>query len=417
RFRGNTSICPFEFSCVYFSSVVEEDMQATSPDPPADMALVLDRPSRPKRPPRYRTRLYSRYTRCQLLNSKRGIVMTTVRLPRLFIAGAIMALGIRTGRAEIAASIRYDFVQRPAGLSADFVPHDGISLKFLAIKAIDGFQVDAALWQPSGKPPSGTTLVVMVHGSGGSYQRGPESSLGWRLASTGYAALAISTRQHDEAINTDNFFDVRRDIDAAVQTGRALGYKRLVLQGHSLGNIQVQFYAATNWDRDVKAVVLLGAFGNLPWKSRNILVQDEDRFRALIDASMKSLRDGTPNEVLPVKMRFSTAVSPAEQEAPITGQHFLTYRWERTSVADGTYWIHRIPDPILIVRDRSDGATAPFEPYMLLSAARSEGTLAPKVDFVLLPDGQPVTLKGHYFEGNEQPLADVITKWLTDLHL
>jgi hypothetical protein len=78
---------------------------------------------------------------------------------------------------------------------------------------------------------------------------------------------------------------------------------------------------------------------------------------------------------------------------------------------------NRIPDPILIVRDRSDCATAHFEPYMLLSTARSTGTLTPKVDFVLLPDARHVSLKGHYFEGNEQPLVDVITKWLTDLHL
>jgi hypothetical protein len=146
-------------------------------------------------------------------------------------------------------------------------------------------------------------------------------------------------------------------------------------------------------------------------------VQDEERFQALIDASIKSLRDGTLSRVLSVKMRFSNPVSPAAQEAPITGQHFLTYRWERTSVADGTYWIHRVPDPILIVRDQSDGATAPFEPYMLLSAAHSEGTLAPKVDFVLLPDTKPVSLKGHYFDGNEQSLADVITKWLAELQL
>jgi hypothetical protein len=146
-------------------------------------------------------------------------------------------------------------------------------------------------------------------------------------------------------------------------------------------------------------------------------VQDEDRFQALIDASMSSLRNGAPNQPLPVKMRFSTPVSPAAQESPMTGQHFLTYRWERTSVADGTYWIHRIPDPILIVRDQSDAATASFEPYMLLSATRSEGTLAPKVDFVLLPDSRPVTLGGHYFEGNEQPLADVVAKWLRDWRL
>jgi len=53
----------------------------------------------------------------------------------------------------------------------------------------------------------------------------------------------------------------------------------------------MEFYAATNWDSDIKAVVLLGAFANLPWKTRNLLVQNEENFKALIDASAKSLRD------------------------------------------------------------------------------------------------------------------------------
>ena len=319
--------------------------------------------------------------------------------------------------AQIAASVEYDFVARPEGLSSDFDLRESASLKFLAIKTIDGFQVDASLWQPSNKQPADTALIIMVHGSGGSYQRAPESALGWRLAAKGYASLAINTRQHDDKINTDNFLDVRRDIDAAVQVSRALGYKSLVLQGHSLGNIQVQFYAATNWDRDIKAVMLLGAFANLPWKSRNILVQDEERFQQLIAASMKSLRDGSLDRIMPVKMRFSTPVSSAPAEAPMTGQHFLTYRWEKTSVADGTFWIHRIPTPILMIRDQSDGGVAPFEPYMLLSAAHSEGSLANKIDYILLPDSKPLSLKGHYFDGNEQPLADVIVNWLADLRL
>jgi len=319
--------------------------------------------------------------------------------------------------AQIAASVEYDFVARPEGLSSDFDLRESASLRFLAIKTIDEFQVDASLWQPSSKQPADTTLIIMVHGSGGSYQRAPESALGWRLAAKGYASLAVNTRQHDDKINTDNFLDVRRDIDAAVQVGRALGYKSLVLQGHSLGNIQVQFYAATNWDRDIKAVMLLGAFGNLPWKSRNILVQDEERFKQLIDAAMKSLREGTLDQTLPVKMRFSIPVSPAAAEAAITGQHFLTYRWDKTSIADGTFWIHRIPDPILIVRDQSDAAQPAFEQYMLLSAAHSEGSLATKVDYVLLPNTKPPSLKGHYFDGNEQPLADAIVNWLADLHL
>ena len=329
------------------------------------------------------------------------------------IAAAALAFSIPAGHAaEIAASIQYDFAQPPAGLSDDFAPHEGISLRFLAIKAIDGFQVDAALWQPDRKPATDTTLVVMVHGSGDSYQKPPQSALGARLAAKGYSVLAISTRQHDDAINTENFFDVRNDIDAAVRTGRALGYKTIVMQGHSLGNIQVQYYAATTWDRDIKAVILLGPFGNLPWKTRSILVQNEDSFKTLVDAAMKSLREGTLDKVLPVKMHYFTG-----QDVPVTGQHFLTYRWSETSVADGTLWIRRIPKPILVVRDQSDGIIQPFEPYQLLAAAHAEGSLAPSIDYVILPDTKPVSLKGHFFGGNEQPLADVIAKWLADRHL
>jgi hypothetical protein len=70
-----------------------------------------------------------------------------------------------------------------------------------------------------------------------------------------------------------------------------------------------------------------------------------------------------------------------------------------------------------MIRDQSDAAIAPFEPHMLLSAAHSEGSLAFKADFVLLPDAKPPSLKGHSFDGNEQPLTDTITKWLADLHL
>jgi pimeloyl-ACP methyl ester carboxylesterase len=232
--------------------------------------------------------------------------LTRWGLATLLMLGATAVVPTRA--AQIATSIEYDFVARPTGLSSDFDVRESASPKFLAIKTMDGFQVDASLWQPSNKQPADTTLILMVHGSGGSYQRAPESALGWRLAAKGYASLAINTRQHDDKINTDNFLDVRRDIDAAIQVGRALGYRSIVLQGHSLGNIQVQFYAATNWDRDIKAVMLLGAFANLPWKSRNILVQDEERFQQLIDAAMKSLRSGTHDQTLPVKMRFSTPV-------------------------------------------------------------------------------------------------------------
>src|SRR5262249_14886829 len=124
------------------------------------------------------------------------------------------------------------------------------------------------------------TMIVQVHGSGGNLSSLPLRAIARALSARGYAALSISTRQHDEHVNTDNFFDVRRDIEAAVATAKALGYRSIVLPGHSLGTIPVVFYAATDWDPTIKAVILTGAFGRLPWKSRHILIQDEDNLQS-----------------------------------------------------------------------------------------------------------------------------------------
>ena len=80
--------------------------------------------------------------------------------------------------------------------------------------------------------------------------------------------------------------------------------------------MQVQYYAATDWDPTIKAVVLTGAFGKLPWKSRHILIQDEDNYKALADTSVGALRAGKAAEILPIKMRWLGGV-----ETPVTAQH------------------------------------------------------------------------------------------------
>jgi hypothetical protein len=130
------------------------------------------------------------------------------------------------GAAQVAASIEFDTAQRPAGLPDDMQALPGASLQFLSIKAIDGFKIDAALWQPNDKPPAGTTILVQVHGSGGNLTEIPLRAIARALSAKGYAALTISTRQHDQFINTDNFFDIRKDIEAAVATAKALGVHR-----------------------------------------------------------------------------------------------------------------------------------------------------------------------------------------------
>jgi pimeloyl-ACP methyl ester carboxylesterase len=314
--------------------------------------------------------------------------------------------------AQIAATIEFDIAPRPSGLPDDMQALPGSSLQFLSIKAIDGFKIDAALWQPNDRPPAGTTMIVQVHGSGANLAELPLRAVARALSPKGYAALSISTRQHDEQVNTDNFFDVRQDIEAAVATAKALGYRSIVLEGHSLGTVQVEYYAATNWDPMIKAVILTGPFGKLPWKSRNIIIQNEDSYKQLSAAARDLLKAGRPADILPMKMPYLGG-----RQTPVTAQHFLTYRDEQISAADGTYWIARIPHPVVLLRDQSDGIVLPFEPYMLLSAAHAEGSLVQGIAYVVVPDQHPVGAAGHTFTDNTQPLVDAVSTWLAEQHL
>jgi pimeloyl-ACP methyl ester carboxylesterase len=330
----------------------------------------------------------------------------------VFITAAASFAPPPAGAAQVAASIEFDAAPRPAGLPEDMQPLPGASLKFLTIKAIDGSKVDAALWQPDNVPPSRATMIVQVHGSGSNLAELPLRAVARALSPKGYAALTISTRGHDEYLNTDNFFDARKDIEAAVATAKALGYTSIVLDGHSLGTIQVEYYAATSWDPAIKAVILTGPFGKLPWKSRNILIQNEDTYKKLGAAARTAQATGKAADILPMRMPYLGG-----RQTEVTAQHFLTYRDEQASAADGTYWIARIPHPILLLRDQADGIILPFEPHMLLSAARAEGSLVPSISYVVVPDQHPVSAAGHVFTDNTQPLIDAISAWLAEQHL
>jgi pimeloyl-ACP methyl ester carboxylesterase len=330
----------------------------------------------------------------------------------LFVAVVASCVLLPAMAAQIAATIEFDIAPRPSGLPDDMQALPGSSLQFLSIKAIDGFKIDAALWQPNDRPPAGTTMIVQVHGSGANLAELPLRAVARALSPKGYAALSISTRQHDEQVNTDNFFDVRQDIEAAVATAKALGYRSIVLEGHSLGTVQVEYYAATNWDPMIKAVILTGPFGKLPWKSRNIIIQNEDSYKQLSAAARDLLKAGRPADILPMKMPYLGG-----RQTPVTAQHFLTYRDEQISAADGTYWIARIPHPILLLRDQSDGVVLPFEPYMLLSAAHAEGSLVQGIAYAVVPDQHPVGAAGHTFTDNTQALIDAVSAWLAEQHL
>jgi hypothetical protein len=69
------------------------------------------------------------------------------------------------------------------------------------------------------------------------------------------------------------------------------------------------------------------------------------------------------------------------------------------------------------VPDEADGLVLPFEPHMLLSAARADGSLVPSVKYVLVPSHRLPSREGHLFTDNAEALIDAVWAWLAEQHL
>jgi len=68
-----------------------------------------------------------------------------------FVAACFGGAGSSARAAQVAASIEFETVARPAGLPDDMQPLPGARLTFLSIKAIDGYKIAAACGNRSKK--------------------------------------------------------------------------------------------------------------------------------------------------------------------------------------------------------------------------------------------------------------------------
>jgi hypothetical protein len=271
----------------------------------------------------------------------------------------------------------------------------------LDITSADGRVGRALLLEPG--TVAGTTLFLSVHGSGERPEDAMHTELAEGLAERGIASLRVRTRQSGDGVNTDLFYDSVRDIEAAFWAAVARGYTRIVLHGHSLGSTQAAYLAATLWRPQLVGVVLTGAFSRLPWKSRHILIGDDEIYRTLRAEARAAVVDDHPGGTLPTGMPWIFGRS-----VPVSARHFLSYRDTRSAGARTVEWLPRIPYPVAIIRDEHDPVVAHWEFDELRASAR--GGISPSVTAVEL-----VSVAGpdsHWFEHSRDQLIIIVADWI-----
>ncbi|MCL4341925.1 MAG: alpha/beta fold hydrolase [Candidatus Thermoplasmatota archaeon] len=248
-----------------------------------------------------------------------------------------------------------------------------------------------------------------MHGTLGNYFSGTIGFLFPKMVSRGFAFFGINMRYSNLVANDqllDNFYDSYSDILTSVQFLKSLGYRTIIIMGHSMGTLHATYFCAINHDPSIIGMIISGPFADLPSKTRKVLIQDEESYRKLHRYSMDFIKKNRPNEILPLEMGFLGNI-----KMKISAINFYTYRDTSGSRAVTKYWIKFVSIPVLMIRDSGDQIIRPNEPLQLLRSANSPGSLPKQIEYHLIPNPKGLTPRGHQFLDNMDPLADVIDHW------
>jgi alpha-beta hydrolase superfamily lysophospholipase len=162
--------------------------------------------------------------------------------------------------------------------------------------------------------------VLLIHGSRGNFYDGATKSMAEDLSAQGYACLPLNTNAHDTAwynpgsrefkgnafeVLADTCIDLRAGIDHLTERG----YRSIGLLGHSMGAVRAAYYAATEDDGRVTAVVPVSPV-RLSY-SYFMESEDAEEFAANIGIARRLIARGEPEGVFrvghPIPQLFSAA--------------------------------------------------------------------------------------------------------------
>lgn len=141
------------------------------------------------------------------------------------------------------------------------------------IKTRDGITLDGVYIKPRRK---GKTALIWIHGltSAFYFSQPLVKELSSRCQKEGIGYFKFNTRGHDIAVRGqgrhqllgtmyEQFEDCVSDVRAMTQCAKRMGYRKIILAGHSTGANKVVYYLCKTGDRSVKGAALIGAANDI----------------------------------------------------------------------------------------------------------------------------------------------------------
>lgn len=141
-----------------------------------------------------------------------------------------------------------------------------------SIKTRDGVRLDGIVVEPKRKKSD--TALIWLHGLSSTFYSGSAliKELSSQCSRAGIGYFKFNTRGHDIVARSNDrligagfeeFEDCIYDIRAMILYARKLGYRKIILAGHSTGANKALYYLYKTRDRSVKGIILLGPINDI----------------------------------------------------------------------------------------------------------------------------------------------------------
>lgn len=178
-------------------------------------------------------------------------------------------------------------------------------IDFIDVETKRGLLLRTLMWKPEHKTD---TIVILMSGiCSNIFQNKLLETTGDTLAKNGYAYICgqamdaytlfnysnlKTNKQEQKGVLFDDFDVVYEDIDAYVNYAKELGYKNIILAGHSLGSNKIIHYLSINHDFAIKFFIVSGAVDLAKF-------QDVPLKETYIKMAKQFVRENRGDEILP----------------------------------------------------------------------------------------------------------------------
>lgn len=281
------------------------------------------------------------------------------------------------------------------------------------IYSSDGIELDAVLFEPK---TSTDKIIIHTHGKEGHFlQNHFLTRMGQAYPEKGYAFMTYNNRGHDYIADLlkrtssgytweqggsvyDILENAQYDIQGVVEYARNLGFKEVILQGHSLGPHKICYYLVNNPNHGISKLIFLTTADVLYQFDSS--VPDWDKW-SLVAKQM--VDKGQGKDLMPVRLWSNCPVSAAT---------FWNYTNPNTNtfVFNGTHPdreyknFNKVTLPMLVVNPGNDAATGVPQEQAVELIKKNSASAA--LETHIVPEAV------HNFLGKEEELVGVISAWL-----